>query len=478
LNRAGPARSCIPFNPARPHGLLCHQLSQRARIVERANSKAAKGIGRVTMPAKIDRFRRNKTMLGVASCVSLMMLAATACSGKSGSSGSDDSSVSAPTGSVVKIGIVAPEGTAVLNVPESVTSVYAAVDALNARGGLNGHKVEVDYCNDKGDPNQAAACGRQMVTDKVIAVVGGASSNPTILPPILQAANIPWLGDNAQSAPEMNTPIMFLFSGGSAGGFAAMSARDGKIGVAASLIVSDVPTVTSLITLFSTPAKTAGTPFVEIAKLPPTAADAAPTVAAAKVDKVKTVLVALSPPQVAQVIRATQASGANPIFEWSGEPQADIIPALGSTGVMDYATPFSGLVKDSSNALVKRYLKELKTRAATGDKDAATAGDYPSGRGIQGWLGVYVIEKLVKSGAIKDLTSDSVLAALVAAKDIDMEGVIPPWTPNLEGPANQVRISNQYYFMNRLVNGKVTQLTPKAVTVAGLLDGTFAAPKI
>jgi ABC-type branched-subunit amino acid transport system substrate-binding protein len=378
----------------------------------------------------------------------------------------------------VSIGIVAPENTAVLNLPESVASAQAAVDALNKRGGLDGHRVVLDYCNDMGDPNQAADCGRQMISDKVIAVVGGGSAVPTVLPPILQAAGIPWLGDDAQSAPEFNTPIMFLFSGGAADGFAVLSARDGQQKIPSSLIVEDVPEASSLISLFSTPAKTAGQPMVAIAKLPPTVADAAPTVAAAQVSKVKALLMALSPPQVAQMIKATQAAGANPVFEWSGEPDGTVIPALQPNNVLDYATPFAGLLPNSTNPLVARYIKELHALAATGDKEAAAAAQYPSSRGIQAWLGVYVIETLVKSGAIKHLDAAGVLAALDSAKNINMQGVIPPWTPNKPGPAGEVRVSNPGYFIFRRQNGKVTQLTPQAVTAAGIVSGQVKAPGI
>src|SRR5436190_21318147 len=82
------------------------------------------------------------------------------------------SSASSP----IKVGIVAPaEGSPIINGEAGRAAMMAGVAALNKRGGLGGHPVQVVYCNDKTDPNEAAACGRQLVSEKGVAELGGAS---------------------------------------------------------------------------------------------------------------------------------------------------------------------------------------------------------------------------------------------------------------------------------------------------------------
>src|SRR5437867_1744571 len=75
--------------------------------------------------------------------------------------------------STIKVGFIGANGTAVANWPHATAEAKAAVRGWNSRGGLHGHKLELVYCNDKNDPNLGIACARQMVKEKVIAVVGG-----------------------------------------------------------------------------------------------------------------------------------------------------------------------------------------------------------------------------------------------------------------------------------------------------------------
>jgi ABC-type branched-subunit amino acid transport system substrate-binding protein len=378
----------------------------------------------------------------------------------------------------VKIGIIAPEGTAVFNLNESVASANAAVDALNARGGLAGHKVELDYCNDKGDPNQTATCARQMVSDKVLAVVGGGVLNPTVIPPILAKADIPWIGDDAQSSVEFNSSNMFLFSGGAASGYALMAARDGKAGIPTTVLVADVPSGKTLGEGLNQTATTAGKGFIATVNVPPTAADFSPIVAAAKLGTAKAAMLVVGATQTAQFIQAAIASGASTTYEWASEPQEDIIKALGSSAKFEYASPFPVLTKSSDNAWVQRYLSELDARAKTGDNDAKNAEEHPASTGIQSWLAIQAIEVLVKSGALTDLTSSSLLTALKSAQNLDLGGVIPPWTPDKAGPTGLSRVSNPYYYIDSYVGGNVTQLTPKAITAQDIISGAAPAPAL
>ena len=85
--------------------------------------------------------------------------------------------------------------------PEGQTAIEAAAMSLNAAGGINGHPIQVAACNDQGDPNVAAQCARQAVSDGDVAVLGSYSQNAGQVLPILQAANIAYVGATAHRSP-------------------------------------------------------------------------------------------------------------------------------------------------------------------------------------------------------------------------------------------------------------------------------------
>ena len=92
----------------------------------------------------------------------------------------------------VKIGVQAPitgdyaaEGQGIQN------GVKLLIDQQNAKGGLLGHKVEMVVCDDEGKPATAAICGRKLVNDGVIAVIGTYTSGAALAAaPIYSAAKV------------------------------------------------------------------------------------------------------------------------------------------------------------------------------------------------------------------------------------------------------------------------------------------------
>ena len=92
----------------------------------------------------------------------------------------------------VKIGVQAPitgdyaaEGQGIQN------GVKLLIDQQNAKGGLLGHKIEMVVCDDEGKPATAAICGRKLVNDGVIAVIGTYTSGAALAAaPIYSAAKV------------------------------------------------------------------------------------------------------------------------------------------------------------------------------------------------------------------------------------------------------------------------------------------------
>ena len=102
----------------------------------------------------------------------------------------------------VKIGVQAPitgdyaaEGQGIQN------GVKLLIDQQNAKGGLLGHKIEVVVCDDEGKPATAAICGRKLVNDGVIAVIGTYTSGAALAAaPIYSAAKVIQTSDGTSDA--------------------------------------------------------------------------------------------------------------------------------------------------------------------------------------------------------------------------------------------------------------------------------------
>jgi branched-chain amino acid transport system substrate-binding protein len=108
--------------------------------------------------------------------------------------------------------------------PYGATGVKAAAAAINATGGIDGHKIQVDVCDTKGDPNISAQCGRTAASNGDVAVVGtfdpiGAAQ----LVAVLQAEHIPYIGGLPTAPAEFTSPVSFQFDPGAILGATALA---------------------------------------------------------------------------------------------------------------------------------------------------------------------------------------------------------------------------------------------------------------
>ncbi|MDL9980220.1 ABC transporter substrate-binding protein [Microbacterium candidum] len=108
-----------------------------------------------------------KKLYAAAAIVAAGALALSGCAGSDSSGGSSTSPI--VVGSVNTI-----SGPATF--PEASQAAKAVFDDFNAKGGLNGHKIDYKALDDKGDPAAATAAAREIVgSDEAVAMVGSAS---------------------------------------------------------------------------------------------------------------------------------------------------------------------------------------------------------------------------------------------------------------------------------------------------------------
>jgi ABC-type branched-subunit amino acid transport system substrate-binding protein len=151
--------------------------------------------------------RETKRFARFATSCGLVAALGAGCVGCS-SSGSDQGN-SGGSASEIKLMVIGDISSPVISAPQIVTGAQAAAKAINAKGGIAGHQIQILSCNDQDDPNVAANCARQAISDKVSAVVGMLSLQSGSVDPILQSANIASIGGEDISPEDHTNPISF-----------------------------------------------------------------------------------------------------------------------------------------------------------------------------------------------------------------------------------------------------------------------------
>lgn len=118
----------------------------------------------------------------------------------------------------------APEGTSGTNMPGMPALARAYARAVNARGGIDGHRLRIITCNDRNELIAAGTCARRAVTEGAVAVVGSYSLYGQSFMPVLEAAGIPYLGGYGVSTEEFRSALSYPVNGGQA----ALLAYNGK----------------------------------------------------------------------------------------------------------------------------------------------------------------------------------------------------------------------------------------------------------
>jgi ABC-type branched-subunit amino acid transport system substrate-binding protein len=384
-------------------------------------------------------------------------------------------SVAAPTKQAqdkgtIKIGQIATTGGTYANFPGAVAVSKATTRYYNAHGGLNGYKIELDYCNDKNDPNVGAACARKLVQDGVVALIGGGTIGAAgTVVPILNKAKIPMIGWNPATGPEFNSPNIYLFSSGSLIGYNILIPWAAHKGLPMSIVSADNTVARALIPGLEATAKASKGSIVNKTFVSATQADYAPLVQASQEGNPKAAIMFTGQEQGALFIKAAEAAGAGfqQYFELGIYPS--FIKQIGAAGPHVLTTsafpPFN-----SSNPLIAKFRTAMAAEKAAGDGDADLSKlndiDFNS------WLAMYVLGLVTKN--MKDITGPNVMAALNKAKDLNLQGVIPPWTPNKAGPKGLARVSNEpQYIIGFKANAEPYLVTKQPITIAQSIAGKF-----
>jgi ABC-type branched-subunit amino acid transport system substrate-binding protein len=159
----------------------------------------------------------------LAALTGICLLAAAAC-GSSGGTGSGSGPAGtaatqkqAPAegrkGSPVLLGLMAPsQANAVSSEPWIPAAAKIGAAAVNASGGLDGHPVQIDYCDDHGTAQGGSICAQKLLAvDKVLMMVGDdGTQEPSLIPTLATAKTFSFGSMGASPQSLMNSRVFVI----------------------------------------------------------------------------------------------------------------------------------------------------------------------------------------------------------------------------------------------------------------------------
>ena len=343
---------------------------------------------------------------------------------------------------------------------------------VNEQGGLvdgNGvsHELQVTFCDDKYDPNEAANCARKAVDDKLIANIGGFTIDASRAIPIYEDAKVAWFGECCPIVDQENkSPISFPL--GFVGGFPTAAAikmdEDGCKKVADAN--GDLPVAEVFHQLFLNGWKAAGrTEDVTTIKFPLAPGDFSSQVAQIP-DDVDCFFGNVGEALWPSIFTAAKKLGKTP--RWYG-PQGN----LDAKVAKDYpdeteGAQVMGVYPDINSDVFADY------RAALEKYKAPTDGsiDWNSLGGLGTWT-AYVAFADIISKMKGDITPQTFLEAAQNTTALDTKGILPTidLTKEFAGGGGQFpRIFNRVIFGSEIKDGKLAP-TDFSIDVSDAMDG-------
>jgi branched-chain amino acid transport system substrate-binding protein len=300
------------------------------------------------------------------------------------------------SGTPIKVGgifgLEGPAGTP--QFPEILAGVKGAIASINKNGGVNGRPIELVSCPDKGDANVAAACGRQMVSENVIAIVGSAGRFSANWFPITEPAGIPFIGPPI-GAPEQVSPLSFPNTQGSpgfnigAGAIAVDVGKAKKVTVAIVDLASSVASVEAIDPILQLRGAT-----VQKVRVPLNAPDMSSYAASILATNPDAVYMAMTQADADKMTLAIRQTGSKVTLVRSAAtfPQSSI-QTLGANAEGILVASQAKSVAETNDPEVKQFLAELKD---------ADSNAIPTELAQQAWSAVYTFADAAKQASTLD----------------------------------------------------------------------------
>jgi ABC-type branched-subunit amino acid transport system substrate-binding protein len=395
-----------------------------------------------------------RPVVGLAAAGALIAAAGCGSSGGAGSSGSG--------GGPIKLLVVSQLQASTFSFPEIEDGARAAAAAINAAGGVAGHRIQVDACNDQGDPNIAGTCARTAVQQHYAGVIMTTELYSASVLPLLESAKIPAVGSVPLTAPDFTSPVSFPLSGGNPVDYGGIGYSAGKTGCKTAAIIRDTASsVDESVAAMTRGAKAAGLTLKVTVKSAGTSADFASPVSQVVSSGAECLLLAEQPTAIAKIVGAVRQSAkpAMPIYTAAVALPPALVKALGAAA--------NGVIVDESVQLPNASVTPKFWADMTKYRPSAprTTSSY------QSWAAVQIVKAV--AGPAKAFTGPDLMSALTKANAVTVEGLAQ--TLNYSKPRTGTsfpRIFNTSIFAWKINKGSYQPLfNGKAQEISSVLRG-------
>src|SRR5580704_15633912 len=351
------------------------------------------------------------------------------------------------TGTPYVFGMINDE-TGAVTFPEARQGSIAAADyANNYLGGINGHPIVIDNCTGDGTPATATACANQLVAKHPIAILGAADVGAPASIPIYQHANLAYLGGIPFTPVPATSPNSIQFWSVSTGDNAAAAVYAGQTlhVKSVAIVYFSNPQGESLLPQITPVFKAAGVTTIHDIPLSPTSPDPSPQAALVESSGAQVAYVDV-PNGCGNVLKALKTVGFTGKImgiDPCGAPPVIAASAGGANG-MYIASPF--LLQSGSSQQAQLFQAAMKKWAAPG-----TLIDSISTAGFATVMNVQAAMSTISGTP----TTPSILAAFKTGTHPNF--LSHPYTCNGQAMKGAPAICNDYYLMNQIENGALTQ---------------------
>ena len=269
-------------------------------------------------------------------------------------------------------------------------------------------------------------------------------ANAAAVNELLAPAGIARIGLQPAGLPDYQSAVVFPFVAGPVGQYATIGTELAKKGKAKlALIRPDLASAAALKGFLEPAIKSGGAEFVADIPVPTGATDYSPFVTAATSAGAEGVLIALSEDTVEQFLTAAiqlnadftvgTTAGNFPVTELK-----KLMPITKGAVIIDSLPAIT--VSEQQFPALKQFKADMKAA-----NDPLVATDKLKTTQLRSWVSVLAFEKFTEG--LGTIDAASVLAAVKAAQDVDLDGLTSPWTPSNPGPTELFKQISQPHAM-------------------------------
>jgi ABC-type branched-subunit amino acid transport system substrate-binding protein len=371
-------------------------------------------------------------------------------SGSNTATGAAGSNSAGPKGSAIEILTATPIATAGDDETAQEVAGKAAVAAINAAGGINGHPLNLTVCNSEFDPNVETDCARQAVSSHVAAVVGGVTLYPGLYT-TLQAAGIPFVGSYGLVPQDFTDSNVFPIDGGNYASFYGAAALALQLGSKRpGIMACPANACSDAAGYFSDAMKIAGITHVNDVSAPQTAPDYSTSAAQVTSGGTDSVTIVGGPDETVKQITAIRQTGfTGPIIATDGDLDQSNVSSLSAAVTNNvYAVSLLAPLSDTANPEIARF-----TAAVSAQHSSVPM----TPQAVQEWAAVNLFADVAKriTGTVDAVSVLKAMNNLSTPVDL---GVMEPY--KVVGQTSPVpaapRIFNFSVIFDKVANGALT----------------------